>query len=142
MKKVLIATTNKDKYDTVCKIFRETIFPIDIYIIEKLTEDMKIPEKEEIGNNVETARTKALNAYNHLKNHNYGYIVGIDDAIKIKNKVDPNIKKILNKILFENYLNDGEEFSFNRAFCIINKQEKIYETVLNTPYIYKHSFKF
>ena len=86
MKKVLIATTNKDKYDTVCKIFRETIFPIDIYIIEKLTEDMKIPEKEEIGNNVETARTKALNAYNHLKNHNYGYIVGIDDAIKIKNK--------------------------------------------------------
>lgn len=37
MKKVLIATTNKDKYEAVSKIFKETIFPANEYAIEKFT---------------------------------------------------------------------------------------------------------
>ena len=37
MKRVLIATTNKDKYAAVSEIFKNTIFPENEYLIEKLT---------------------------------------------------------------------------------------------------------
>ncbi len=136
MKKVLIATTNDDKYDAVSKIFENTIFPSGKYSIEKLTSDMNVPDEKEVGNNVQRARAKALNAYNHLKEYRYDYIVGLDDAVFIKEKLEPNIKEYLNKILYENYLNDGEEYAFNRAYCFINKDGTIYETNINIPYIY------
>ncbi|MBQ1812738.1 MAG: hypothetical protein II119_02180 [Bacilli bacterium] len=144
MKKVLIATTNKDKYDAVSKIFKHTIFPSTEYSIEKLTRDMNIPDEKEIGSNIERAKAKALNAYNHLKEYDFDYIVGLDDSVFIKNKLEPNIKAFINKILFEKYLNDGEKYAFNRAYCIIDKNKNIYETNLNIPYIYhdlKDNFK-
>ena len=136
MKKVLIATTNKDKYDAVSKIFKKTIFPEDKYILEKLTKEMNLPDEKEEGSNVERARSKALNAYNHLKDYNFDYIVGLDDAILIKNRLEPNIKEYINKILFEDYLSDGEEYAFNRAYCILDKEKNIYEVNINIPYIY------
>ena len=136
MKKVLIATTNNDKYDAVSKIFRKTIFPSDNYIIDKLTADMNIPDEKEQGDNISRARGKATNAYNHLKDYNYDYIVGLDDAIFIKGRLEPNIKEYLKKILYEHFLSDGEEYAFNRAYCIIDKNEKMYETNLSIPYIY------
>ena len=61
MKKVLIATTNNDKYDAVSKIFRMSIFPTNKYIIEKLTNDMNVLDEKESGSNVERARKKAIN---------------------------------------------------------------------------------
>ena len=140
MKKVLIATTNNDKYDTVAKIFKNTIFPEEEYIIEKMTDEMNIPDEKEEGNNVERARKKAINAFNHLKDYNYDFIVGLDDAIFIKGELRPNIKEHLKMILFDNYLDDGEEYGFNRAYCIIDKNNKIYETDIYMPYIY-HKLK-
>ena len=140
MKKVLIATTNNDKYETVYKIFTHTIFLEDEYTIEKMTDDMNIPEEKESGNNIERARTKALNAYNHLKDYNYDYIVGLDDAIIIKGRLEPNIKEYLKKILFEHYIDNGEEYAFNRAYCLIDKEGNIYETNIDVPYIY-HDLK-
>ena len=136
MKKVLIATTNNDKYSAVSRVFKHTIFPEDNYIIEQLTKEMNVPDEKEFGNNIERAREKAINAFNHLKKYNYDYIVGLDDALFIKNELEPNVKEYINKILFENYLNEGEEYAFNRAYCIIDKNEKIYETSINIPYIY------
>ena len=136
MKRVLISTTNNDKYDAVSKVFKNSIFPEDKYIIEKLTSDMNVPDEKEQGSNVERARTKALNAYNHLKEYNYDYIVGLDDALVIKGKIEPNIKEYLNKLLFENYLEEGEEYAFNRAYCIVDKNKKLYETAISIPYLY------
>ena len=136
MKKVLIATTNNDKYDAVSKIFKKTIFKEDKYIIEKMTKEMNVPDEKEKGSNIERAREKAKNAYNYLKSYNYDYIVGLDDALRIKGRIEPNIKEYLNKILFENYLSDGEEYAFNRAYCLIDKDGKIYETTADIPYIY------
>ena len=101
---------------------------------------MNVPDEKEYGNNIERARKKAINAFNHLKKYNFDYIVGLDDAIYIKNRLEPNIKEYLNKILFEGYLNDGEEYSFNRAYCIIDSSKTIYEVNMNIPYIY-HSLK-
>jgi len=140
MKKVLIATTNNDKYSAVSKIFKKTIFPITEYEIKKLDESMKLPDEKEYGTNVERARTKAINAFEHLKEYDFDYIVGLDDAIFIKGKLEPNIKDYLNKILYENYLNDGEEYAFNRAYCIVDKEKNIYEVNLQIPYIY-HALK-
>ena len=136
MKKVLIATTNKDKYTTVSNIFKKSIFPESKYQISCLTKDMNIPDEKEEGSNIERARVKAINAYDHLKEYGFDYIVGLDDALVIKGKLEPNIKNFINKILYENYLEDGEEFAFNRAYCIINKEKKLYEVALSIPEIY------
>ena len=98
MKKVLIATTNKDKYTIVSELFKRTIFNDNEYEIIKLTEDMNLPDEKETGDNVERARAKALNAYNNLKEYNFDYIVGLDDALVVKGRLEPNIKEYLNKI--------------------------------------------
>ena len=121
MKKVLIATTNKDKYNIVSTLLKRTIFPESDYEIVKLTEDMNVPDEKETGNNIERARAKALNAFNHLKDYNFDYIVGLDDAVVIKGRIEPNVREYINKILYENYISDGEEYAFNRAYCIVDK---------------------
>ena len=136
MKKVLIATTNKDKFKIVSRLFNDTIFPSSEYEILSLSSDMNIPDEKESGSNIERARAKALNAFNYLKDYNFDYIVGLDDAIIIRGKVEPNIKEYINKILYENYLEDGEEYVFNRAYCIIDKEKNIYEVNLDVPEIY------
>jgi len=136
MDKVLIATTNIDKYDAVSKIFKKTIFPSNKYIILKLSDEMNIPFEKEFGSNINRAYTKAINAYDYLKKYDFDYIVGLDDAIVIKGIIQPNIRKYINKILFENYLSDGEEYAFNRAYCILDKAKNKYEINLSIPYIY------
>ncbi len=136
MQKVLIATTNKDKFDAVSKIFKKTIFPEDEYLILGLSSDMDIPDEKEEGSNVERARAKALNAFHHLRQYGFDYIVGLDDAIVIKGRIEPNIKEYIKKILYEDYIKDGEEYAFNRAYCIIDKEMNIYETDLDIPEIY------
>ena len=140
MEKVLIATTNKDKYSVVSKIFKKTIFPEDDYEIVCLTDNMNIPDEKETGNNKERARAKALNAFTHLKEYNFDYIVGLDDAMIVKGKDEPNIKEYINKILFENYLDEGEQYAFNRAYAIIDKDGKMYEVDIAIPYEY-HKLK-
>ena len=136
MQRVLIATTNRDKFKVVTRIFKNTIFPESEYEMSCLTSDMILPEEKETGTNVERARQKALNAYNHLKEYNFDYIVGLDDAVIIKGRIEPNIREYISKILYENYLEDGEEYAFLRAYCIIDKDKNIYETNLSIPEIY------
>ena len=136
MKKVLIATTNNDKYNAVSKIFKKTIFNEKEFSIIKLTSDMNLPDEKEEGNNINRAKVKALNAYNYLKDYDFDYIVGLDDAVRIKGGLEPNIKEYLNKILFENYIDDGELYAFNRAYCIIDKKGNTYEFTADIPYIY------
>ena len=97
---------------------------------------MNLPDEKEAGSNIERARAKALNAFEHLKEYDFDYYVGLDDAVVIKGNIEPNVKEYLNKILFENYLDDGEEYSFNRAYCIFDREGNIYETNADIPYIY------
>ena len=135
MKKVLIATTNKDKYKIVAELFRKTIFSSDEYEISPITNDMNIPDEKETGSNIDRARTKAVNAHKVLKDE-FDYICGLDDAVRIKGELDSNIKLVVNKILYENYLDEGETYSFNRAYVIIDKDGNIYETSIDIPYSY------
>lgn len=139
MKKVLIATTNVDKFKAVSKVFENTIFPKDEFIIESLSDiKLNIKDEKEIGTNLERARTKAINAFNAVSesNYNYDFVAGLDDAIRVKGILEADIKKYIEKILYGNYINDGEEYAFNRAYVIIDKNMKIYETTIDIPYIY------
>ena len=139
MKKVLIATTNIDKYKAVSKVFENTIFPKDEYIIESLSNiKLNLKDEKEIGTNLERARTKAINAFNALKesDYNYDFVVGLDDALRVKGVLEANIKKHIDEILYGNYFSEGEEYAFNRAYVIIDKNMKMYETAIDIPYVY------
>ena len=139
MKKVLIATTNVDKFKAVSKVFDNTIFPKGEFIIESLSDiKLNIKDEKEIGTNLERARTKAINAFNAVdeSNYNYDFVVGLDDAIRVKGVLEADIKKHIEKILYGNYINDGEEYAFNRAYVIIDKNMKMYETTIDIPYEY------
>ena len=124
MKKVLIATTNVDKFKAVSKVFENTIFTKDKFIIESLSNiELDIKDEKEIGTNLERARKKAINAFDAVKDsaYNYDFVIGLDDAIRVKGILEPNIKKYIEKILYGNYINDGEEYAFNRAYVLIDK---------------------
>lgn len=138
MKKVLIATTNKDKYKAVSKIFKATIFPDNEYQIDSLASiNVTLEDKKEEGNNLDRARVKAQDAYQALKDYDFDYVVGLDDAIRLKGVLEPNIKSYINKILYDNYLDDNEEYSFSRAYVFIDKDNNMYETTAEIPYIYR-----
>ena len=139
MKKVLIATTNIDKFKAVSKVFENTIFPKDEYIIESLSNiQLNLKDEKEIGTNLERARTKAINAFNALKesDYNYDFVVGLDDALRVKGVLEANIKQHIDEILYGNYFSEGEEYAFNRAYVIIDKNLKMYETSIDIPYVY------
>lgn len=139
MKKVLIATTNVDKFKAVSKVFENTIFTKDEFIIESLSNiKLNIKDEKEIGTNLERARTKAINAFNAVNKsgYNYDFVVGLDDAIRVKGILEADIKKHIEEILYGNYINDGEEYAFNRAYVIIDKNMKMYETTIDIPYVY------
>ena len=139
MKKVLIATTNFDKFKAVSKIFENTIFPKDKFEIISLADvSLNIKEEKETGANLERARMKAHNAWDavHESEYDFDYVVGLDDAIRIRGTLEPNIKLFIHKVLFEHLFEDGEEYAFNRAYVIIDKTGKVYETAIDLPYIY------
>ena len=140
MKKVLLATTNNDKYRVVKKMFERTIFKKDEYEIESLKSiNVKLEDKKEEGDNLNRAYQKALQAKEELKDYDFDYIVGLDDAIRTKGELNPNIKLMLNKILYEGYLKDNEEYSFERAYVFLSKDGKEYKTRAEIPYYYKEN---
>ena len=138
MKKILIATTNKDKFKIISYLLKRAGLDDDNYKIVSLEEiNYDGPDNKEIGSIVERAIAKAKMVKNYLKNGEYDWIIGVDDGIRLKGNIIENVKEYLNKILYENYLSENEDFSFPRAYCIINKNDDIYTSVIEIPYIYK-----
>ena len=138
MKRILIATTNRDKFKTVSKLLEKAMFAKDEYVIESLfTIDAKIEDSKEVGQISERAKQKAIDAMEQLKNYNFEYVIGIDDGIKLKGELKANVKDYIQKMLYENYLEENEDFSFVRAYCIIKNTGEIYEAIVETPYKYK-----
>ena len=50
------------------------------------------------------------------------------------------MKKVLIATTNVDKFNDGEEYAFNRAYVIIDKNMKMYETTVDIPYVY-HKIK-
>lgn len=140
MKNVLIATTNNDKYSVVKGIFEATIFPKGKFKIDSLkTLNIELIDEKEVGDNADRAKQKAISAREQLSMYDFDYIVGLDDAIFLKGELRPNVKDYLTKLLYENYLEDGEEYAFNRAYCFIDKEGVIQLVTADIPYIYRHA---
>ena len=142
MKNILIATKNEDKYKIVFYLLEKICFPKTAnYKFYSLTDiEYDGPEHKEEGTLLERAEKKAKIIKNYLVKNNkniYEYIVGTDDGIFMKGKLDENIKNYLKKILYGNYLEENEEICFSRAYCVISKDDKIFRTITKVPYKYK-----
>ena len=142
MKNILIATKNNDKYKIVHYLLEKLCFPKNKNFQYFSLNDINYngPEEKEEGSLTQRAEIKAKNVKNYLDLHKkniYEYIIGVDDGIFIKSKLRENIKDYVKKILYDNYLEENEEFSFSRAYCILSKENKIFCTITNVPYIFK-----
>ena len=138
MKKILIATTNKDKYQVVTYLLDKAGLSKNKYLYYSLDDiNYDGPDKKEQGSINDRAKEKALVVKQYLPYNDFEYIVGIDDGIFIKGALQENIKDYVGKILYEDYLADGEDYAFYRGYCIIAKDGTMYETRTKTPYIYK-----
>lgn len=142
MKKILIATTNKDKYRIVTYLLNRAGFSNDLYAYQSLDDiNYDGPDKKEQGSIEKRAEDKAraVKEYFDSKNENdFDFIIGIDDGIFIKGELQENIKDYIKKILYESYLSDGEPYAFYRAYCLISKQGSILRAETQIPYTYKY----
>lgn len=118
MKKILIATRNKDKFKIVSKLLKTNTFKdFEFYSLNDINE--QIIDKKEVGDIKNRSMQKALNAYNSV-NEKYDYIVGIDDGIKMKGKMIENVKDYINDVVNGEYLSEQEKVFITRAYTFIN----------------------
>ena len=138
MKKILIATTNKDKYKIVTYLLDRAGLKKEEYLYQSLDDiNYDGPDKKEQGSIENRAEEKAKTVKEYLKDNDFEYIIGIDDGIFIKGALQENIKDYIKKILYEGYLENGEEYAFYRAYCFISKNGDILKTEISIPYTYK-----
>lgn len=138
MKKILIATTNKDKFKIInCLLRRAGITEQAFQILSLYDINYDGPDNEEVGNITERARKKAETVKSYFNNAIYDYFIGIDDGIVLKGKMIENVKEYIKKILYENYLSDGEKIIFPRAYCVIGRnKDEIFQEIIEIPYVY------
>ena len=121
--KILIATNNKDKYNTISQMLFK-IFPNEIEV-EYLNKYIEFKEVEEVGTNIERAKGKALNAKNQIKD-NYDIILGIDDGIIIDNKEYAAVKEHLFDIVIGDKVKIKDKIYITRAYYLIAKEKENY----------------
>lgn len=127
MKKILIATRNKDKFKIIEKLLSTQNFTdYKYYSLDDI--DESIVDKKERGSVIERSYQKALNAFNCI-NSKYDYIVGVDDGIKMKRKIIENVKDYISLIIDDKFLKEGEVVYIVRAYTFINS-DGIYKSVL------------
>lgn len=135
MKKILIATRNKDKFKIISKLlstnnFKDAIF----YSLNDIEEN--IVDKKETGDVINRSLEKALNAYNNIK-EDYDYFIGVDDGIKLKGKMIENVKDYITPILEDKYLTTNEKVYIVRAYTFIDKKGNHKSIVTEIPFEYK-----
>ncbi len=135
MKKILIATKNKDKFKIVKNILSSSEIGqyeyFSLYDIKGIDKDSK-----EEGNIENRAYNKAKEIFDNIDNNEFEYILGIDDGIEMKNKMIPNIKDYLDDIINNNYLDEGEVIYLLRAYCFMDKSGNTKKAVIKIPYKY------
>lgn len=96
------------------------------------------PDNKEVGNIAERAKRKAETVKTYFNNTTtYDYFIGIDDGIILKGQMIENVKEYIKKILYENYLSEGEKIIFPRAYCIIGRSnDEAFQEIIEIPYVY------
>lgn len=135
MKKILIATRNKDKFRIVSKLLKTNLFPnANFYNISDINKE--IVDEVEVGDINNRSRNKATNVFSQLDENIYDFIIGIDDGIKMKGSIVPNVKDYIKDILDDKYLTNGEIVYIVRSYTFVNKNKKIKTVITEIPFKY------
>jgi len=136
MKKILIATKNKDKFRIVSTLLKTSIFDkYDFYCLADLDEE--IFDKVETGNVINRSFEKAENIFKNMKNNDFHYIIGVDDGIKIRNQIVENVKDYIQSIIDDKLLSKDEIVYIVRAYTFFNKAGDYYSILTEIPFKYK-----
>lgn len=136
MNKILIATRNDDKFKIISELLKTTIFEgMDFYYLKNINE--QIEDKEEKGDLINRSYEKAKNTFENIKDNDFQFIVGVDDGIKIKNKIIENVKDYINAIINGELLEENETVYIVRAYTFIEKQGKEKSIITEIPFQYR-----
>lgn len=140
MSKILIATRNDDKYKIVSELLKTTIFEDkDFYYLKNINE--QIEDKEEKGDIINRSYEKAKNIFKNIKSNDFQFIVGVDDGIKIKDKIIENVKDYINSIINGELLKENEIVYIVRAYTFIEKNGKEKSIITEIPFQYRKQTK-
>lgn len=132
--KILIATTNRDKFKLVSYLLSSSIFKdaefYSLYDIES------IPPKRESGNVKKRSLVKAQNIFDNISNNIFDYIIGVDDGLRINGKVITAVKEYTKDILDDHFLKEGQRIELVRAYTFMDKDGNTNTVVTDIPYIY------
>ena len=136
MKKILMATKNKDKFEIVTKILDKINNASYEYYSLYDIKNLEKSDKEE-GNIEERAYNKANQIYSSIKKNDFEYIIGIDDGIKMKGILSENVKDYIEDIINDKYLSEGEQVEIVRAYCFMNKKGEYKTVTTQIPFKYQ-----
>ena len=136
MKKILIATKNKDKFEIVTKILDKINNANYEYYSLYDIKNLEKSDKEE-GNIEERAYNKANQIYSSIKENDFEYIIGIDDGIKMKGILRENVKDYIEDIINDKYLSEGEQVEIVRAYCFMTKKGEYKTVITEIPFKYQ-----
>ena len=140
MSKILIATRNDDKYKIISELLKTTIFEDkDFYYLKNINE--QIEDKEEKGDIINRSYEKAKNVFENIKSNDFQFIVGVDDGIKIKDKIIENVKDYINSIINGDLLKENEVVYIVRAYTFIEKNGKDKSIFTEIPFQYRKQTK-
>lgn len=135
MKKILIATRNKDKSRIVSKLLNPFFNDYTFYNLNDIEDE--IIDKPETGDVINRSYEKAKNTFDCIKNNDYEYIIGVDDGIKIKNEMIEKVKDYIKPIIDDKLLEKDEIVYIVRAYTFINTEGKKYSILTEIPFKYK-----
>ena len=130
--KILIATKNLSKFNTIKNMLNEVIDSDCVY--KNLLSYTNLISKEEIGSNIDRARDKAKDAYNQI-DEKFDAIIGIDDGIIINNTEYVSVKDHLFDIMVGDKIPIGNKIYITRAYHIITNDGREFNIYNKIPYI-------
>ena len=135
MKKLLIATTNSDKFKLTSALIKLSGFDgFEFFCLKDI--DYSGDDVVESGEISERAKQKAQVCFKNVGGK-FDFVVGIDDGIIIKNQIHENVKDYVPKIIKGECLADGEQVFIARAYHFVSSEGKEYHEVTKIPFIYK-----
>lgn len=134
MRKVLIATSNQDKFHIVSQLLKCSGLSQCEFVNLKMANLKSV--LTETGTIEERAKCKAFEFKKELQN--YDVIIGIDDGILLPRAgaINTELKKITKQIIEEKILKSGEIVKICRAYHFITRQNEL-STVTIIPFSYK-----
>ena len=130
--KILIATKNNSKFEIISRMLYSILG--NNILIKNLNNYDYFVDKDEIGTNIERAKSKAENAEEQIK-EDFDYILGIDDGIIIDGKEYVTVKDHLYDIVVGDKIKIGSTIYITRAYFLISNDKKELLYYNKIPYI-------